>query len=136
MDPVKLMSRYTLALRALYLIHQENHWKTKGYDRHLLFQRIYEGVGESADEAAEKTVGIYGDLVDQEDIAGMIASLATETEDLVERSLEAEEKFQELAANTYTALKDADAITMGVDDMIMAQISKSEVHTYLLGQAK
>jgi len=134
-SPVELVSMYVLFLRALYLIHQENHWKTRGYDLHLMFQRIYEGVQEMADEAAEKAVGVYGDLVKQDQI-GTLTDRLRETEDLVERSLKAEKAFQAFAKKVYETLKESDALTLGVDDMIMSHCSKSEVHTFLLQQAE
>ena len=134
-SPVELVSMYVLFLRALYLIHQENHWKTRGYDLHLMFQRIYQGVQEMADEAAEKAVGVYGELSKQEHLGTLVERLS-QSDDPVERSLMAEKAFQQFATKVYKALKEGDGLTLGVDDMIMSHVNKSEVHTYLLQQAE
>jgi len=133
-SPEELVSMYVLFLRALYLIHQESHWKTRGYHLHLLFQRLDEGVQEMADEAAEKAMGVYGELSKQEHIGALVEKLSQSDEPL-ERSLQAEKAFQQFATKVYHALKESDALTLGVDDMIMSQVNKSEVHTYLLQQA-
>ena len=137
--PETLMSYYVAFLRALYIIHQNHHWQTKGkysYAEHLLFQRIYEAIQEMTDEAAEKCIGVYGEL-EQQNISDIISAIIKGTEDksYVEISLIAEKKFQDLAKKTYDALKASGTLTLGLDDMIMSHASNSEVHTYLLQQA-
>lgn len=140
-DPAQIMSEYLDHLRAMYMVHQNNHWETNGnnyYGNHLLLQRIYEGVSELVDEAAEKIVGVYG-KIHQGDVSEIVKKYQVElTEDpdaYIKSSLEAEKDFQQLAEKTYHTLKDSSTLTLGVDDMIMSQVSKSEVHTYLLQQA-
>jgi DNA-binding ferritin-like protein len=131
-SPTELMSLYTAFLRALYLIHQRNHWETKGYDLHLMFQRIYEGAQEMSDEAAEKTIGVFKKPLVGQDVIASITKKYYSPGNPVASSLAAEKDFQALAKKTYDALKDSGEITLGLDDMIMAHHSKSELHTYLL----
>lgn len=140
-DPRKLMSAYVGFLRVLYLVHQNNHWEVSGsnaYGNHLLFERVYDGVEELLDEAAEKCIGVYGGL-DSLNIDSIIDKFkvkdSSDPNAYVKSSLAAEKAFQALAEKTYQALKDSSTLTLGVDDMIMSQYSKSEVHTYLLQQA-
>ena len=141
-DPAKLMSMYVNHLRALYMVHQQNHWETSGnnaYGNHLLFQRLYEGVQEMVDEAAEKTIGVY-DKLSKGDVTSIVKKYEVELTDdpdaYVKSSLDAEIDFQELAEKAYHALKETSTLTLGVDDMIMSHVSKSEVHSYLLKQAQ
>ncbi|NJO18663.1 MAG: hypothetical protein HC877_23935 [Thioploca sp.] len=64
-----LLSLYLVFLRALYNLHQNNHWEAEDYGHHLLFQRIYESVKEMVDEAAEKIVGLFGKITKQDKIS-------------------------------------------------------------------
>ena len=129
-----VFSQYVAFLRALYLLHQRNHWETKGYADHLLFQRLYEGTQEMADEAAEKAIGIFGTLGNQKGVS-KLAEKYYNASDPVAGSLKAEEAFQKLCKDTYDSLEASKKLTLGLDDMIMAHASKSELHTYLLQQA-
>lgn len=138
MNPIDLMSLYVAYLRALYQIHQNNHWKTKGndfYGNHLLFQRLYESVQEMADGAAEKTIGVFGDLnVSPEKIAEITEKFNSEDNSVVS-SLKAEKGFQALSTMVYDELEKADLLTLGIDDALMANANTSETHCYLLQQA-
>jgi hypothetical protein len=90
------------------------------------------------DEAAEKAIGIYDKLL-KGDVASIVNKYEVERTDdpdaYIKSSLEAEEDFQKLAEKVYHTLKEMSTLTLGVDDMIMSHVSKSEVHSYLLKQA-
>ncbi len=139
-SPIELMSEYVTFLRGLSMVHQNNHWETSGnsfYGNHLLFQRIYEGISEIVDEAAERTIGVF-DSIEQGDISLIINKYkvnSNEQDAYIKSSLEAEQDFQALARKVYLALKASSTLTLGLDDMIMSHSSISEVHTYLLKQA-
>lgn len=135
-----LMSKFVAFLRALYQIHQNAHWRTKGkefYGNHLLFQRLYEGTQESVDSAAEKTIGLFGSLPDLQDLVKQL-TLEFHGENFdgnwVEAALMAEKLFQKIAEETYHKIKDLKMMTLGLDDMIMNIASRHEVHIYLLQQ--
>jgi DNA-binding ferritin-like protein len=135
--PVEIMSLYVAFLRALYQILQEAHWKSTGtefYGNHLLFERLYSATQETVDDAAEKTIGVFGELKDYHEI---IAELCTkfESDNLIESCLKAEQMFLAFSQNVYDDLKESGAMTLGLDDMIMSIASKHEVHVYLLKQA-
>lgn len=48
-------------LRRLDSIYRELHWRAKTYSDHLLFQKLYEGVGSSIDQMGELMVVYFGD---------------------------------------------------------------------------
>lgn len=139
MPPAKLMSLYTAYLRALYLIHQNNHWKCRGpnfYGNHLLFERLYEETQKSADTAAEKTIGLYDRLDDMQDFVKTVARKYSPENyggDCVKAGLEAEKMFLRISKTVYSKLEKR--LTLGLDDMLMELASKHEVHVYLLIQA-
>jgi DNA-binding ferritin-like protein len=137
-SPQDLMSLYVTFLRALYLLHQQNHFRTPGYAEHLLFQRLYESVHEAVDEAAEKTIGVFGDLTKM-DKASVLAAKFESTDATalacLKSSLAAEVAMGKFSQRVYDILKESKAITMGLDDMIMSQAGGGEVRIYLLQQA-
>jgi len=137
----KLMNVYVACLRAITIIHQTNHWKCKSpnfYGNHLLFERIYDDANKKLDEAAEKTIGLFGnDSIDNDVQMSLVKKMVIKysTDNYIENSIKAEEDFIELATKTYEELKSANDITLGLDDLIMAHASQSETSLYLLKQA-
>jgi DNA-binding ferritin-like protein len=137
-ESCEVLCIYAAYLRALYLIHHQNHLETAGYEHHLLFQRLYESAQEMADDAGEKVVGLCGELVHQEFVGKFAEQFMVEDKtpiELLKSSLAAEKGFQSMAQNVYTILKEKDCLTLGLDDMIMSQASDGESHIYLLTQA-
>ncbi len=134
----KLLSFYVAFTRAMSLLHQENHWAAQHYGDHLLFQRLYEEVqGEIVDDAAERVVGLCGSLLLQgteSDIAKKFSPKDKTITSLLKSSLAIEKAFQSICKKTYEEIKDKDMMTLGLDDLIMAQASIGETHIYLLQQ--
>jgi DNA-binding ferritin-like protein len=133
----KLLSMYVIVLRSLYLIHQQNHWSTKGYETHLLFQRLYEGVLEDVDAAAERTIGITGELLYtgmENEISKKFQTLDKNALAYLTSSINAEKEYQKVAKNLYNILKETDELTLGLDDMLMSQAGNGEERIYLLQQ--
>jgi DNA-binding ferritin-like protein len=139
--PAELLSLYVAFLASMYALNQENHWLTKGYANHLLFQRIYEGVNKMLDEAAEKAVGLFDTLKHQSLVSSMVEKFKAKYEGeesplcCLKSSLSAELAFQKFAKQVYESIKEQGAMTLGLDDMIMAHCSQSELHVYLLKQS-
>ena len=134
----KILSMYVATLRALVLVHQQNHWATQHYGDHLLFERLYDDVTGMVDDAAERVVGLCGSLLFQGTEAAIAKKFEPKDDKLisfVNSSLDAEKAFQEVAKSTYSTLKEKDVLTLGLDDLIMSQASEGEVHLYLLQQA-
>lgn len=135
-----MLSEYVSFLRALYLIHQNNHWLCSGedfYSKHQLFQRLYESTLSDLDTAAEKSVGLTGKL----DVNPAIMSKIIDTfcpdkfeGDMVKCSIEAEKAFLRYSTYLYDSIKDSEDMTLGLDDMIMSIANNHEEHVYLLSR--
>lgn len=139
MDSQQLMSLFVAYLRALYQIHQNAHWKSSGdsfYGDHLLFERLYNATQETADQAAEKTIGLFDEL---DDLTNVISEIVEKFnfdkyESITSACLAAEQEFQKLCKKVYDDIKKDKSFTLGLDDMLMEIASKHEVHIYLLKQ--
>lgn len=137
-EDCKLLSVYVAFTRALYLLHQQNHWLAMSYGNHLLFERLYEKAQEFADDAAERVIGLCGDAnLDGAEsvIAQKFAAKDGSIKGLLESSLSIEKAFQNLVKKVYGTLKEKGSITLGLDDLLMSQASDGETHIYLLQQA-
>jgi DNA-binding ferritin-like protein len=138
----KVAALYVATLKSLAIIHQNNHWTTKGisfYGDHLLFERLYKSVLENLDEAAEKFLGLLGDeclsYEFQNELLGKVLAKYNNLEGSpVEMSLAAEKDFIKLSKDAYNCFEDEDKMTLGMDDMIMSISSKREGAVYLLQQ--
>ncbi len=139
----KIAGLYLATLKAIYLIHQHSHWTTKGssfYGNHILFQRLYEAAQASADLAAEKFLGVFGEeAVDFKFQNGLLAKVLekfeTLSDDPAAMSIAVEKEFLKLSQEAYKIFEKEDVMTLGLDDMIMSIASKSEEAIYLLQQS-
>lgn len=129
-------------LRAMYLSYQTSHWQVKGrasYGNHLLFQRLYEGVTGQIDDLAEKMVGYLDieavDLSSQLGVLSRYVARWDSVDDLSRRGLLSEEDLQTAIKSTYDSIKAASAMTLGLDDWLMATANAHETNSYLLQQS-
>ena len=140
----QIATLYIATLRAIYLIHQQNHWVTSGpnfYGDHLLFQRLYESAEENADMAAEKFLGVFGDdclslKTQNKFISNVLARYESLENDPVSLSLQIEKDFIKFSQEAYDALEEEGRLTLGLDDMIMSIANKREEAVYLLQQVQ
>ena len=139
----EILQEVLAILRGQYWSHQTNHWQSNGpnyYGNHLLFQRLYEGVGEEIDTLAEKLVGYFGeDAVDQSTLIEKTQYWIdkwNKTKDIVERGLESEKDLQKALSYAYNKLKAQDDMSLGLDDFLMTVADAHETNLYLLGQIK
>ncbi len=140
---VKMAAVYVATLKAMYLIHQQNHWLAKGndfYGNHLLFQRIYESVSGSLDTAAEKFITILGaeclDYKLQADLLNkLLLKYSDKCEDGLSCSLAIEQDFIKFSKAAYECFEQEGKLTLGLDDFIMATASEREESVYLLTRA-
>ena len=131
-------------LRALQWSHQTAHWKVRGepfYGDHLLFQKLYEAVGEEIDTLAEKIVGIYGpgaitNLSVISDTHQFIANHAATGagDSSYQCALQMEEHLQRALKLAYDELKASGEMSLGLDDFLMATANAHETALYLLRQ--
>lgn len=141
---MSLLLQILAILRALQWTHQTSHWKVRGttsYQDHLLFQRLYEAVGEEIDTLAEKIVGIYGpdailNLSLISDTHRFIAEHARvgARDGSYECALRMEEHLQRALKIAYEDLKSQGEMSLGLDDFLMATANDHETALYLLRQ--
>lgn len=138
----KIGALYIATLKAIALIHQHSHWTTKGiafYGDHLLFERLYKSTLEDLDLAAEKFIGLFGDIcLDYDTQTDLLHKVLLKYKNLegspVQMSLEAEKDFLKFSKVAYNTFEDEGKLTLGLDDMLMAIASKREESVYLLQQ--
>ena len=135
---VKIMA----LLQYLQLHYRCAHWECKGYDLHLLFERLYEVVEEDIDAFAEKTIGIWGPRVSGEilrvnDLTNLMGIMSRSTPTLAHlpRSLFLETMLINQLDRVYAELETSGEMTKGLDDFIMALMSKHEHNLYLIQQS-
>jgi len=139
---------YNLAwLRVLSIWYQHAHWATSGntsYGDHLLYERIYNEITEELDTLAEKAVGFCGPhAVDTHSHSKLVSEMlcaypspsrANEATMIASAGLALVNDYIETVNETYQELKSAGKLSMGLDDYLMALVSKLESHVYLLKQ--
>ena len=139
----KVAALYVASLKALALIHQHNHWTTKGlafYGDHLLFERLYNSTLELLDLAAEKFIGLLGDQCLNYDLQNeMLHKVLVKYKNLegspAQMSLMAVKDFLKFSKDTYNCFEEEGKLTLGLDDMLMSIASKVEESCYLLQQS-
>jgi DNA-binding ferritin-like protein len=132
-------------LRAQRLSYQTSHWQVSGddyYGNHLLFMRFYDEdspLDAQIDVLAEKIVGYFGPAA--VDLGGQIEKISfwvhrwSKISCHHRRGLASEKDLQEALKKAYDGIKEAGAMTLGLDDWIMAAANQHEEHEYLLQQA-
>ena len=138
----KLLRNILSVLRAQYFSYQTSHWQVKGssfYGNHLLFQRLYESVQEQVDQLAEKMVGYFGteavSLVPQMKSVYVYCARWSQVDCNHKRGILSEEDLQFAVKSAYDGIKAVGAMTLGLDDWLMATANAHEENTYLLQQA-
>lgn len=138
----KVAALYIATLKAMALIHQHNHWTTRGiafYGDHLLLERLYDSTLEDLDLAAEKYVGLFGDAVLsydlQTELLNKVLSKYSKLEGSpLEMSLAVEKDFIKFSKDAYNCFEEEGKLSLGLDDMIMSIASNREESVYLLQQ--
>lgn len=129
-------------LRAAHWLHWTSHWQVKGdtsYGDHLLFERLYLGVVEEIDTLSEKLVGEFGSeavnaLEQSYFLLGLVSDVTRMETHPVKRGLLVEQTMQNILKRVYDKLKSINALTLGMDDFIMATANAHETNLYLLKQ--
>lgn len=138
----KVASLYIATLKAMALIHQHNHWTTKGaafYGDHLLFERLYNSAIKDLDLAAEKFMGLFGeDCLDYDMQTDLLNKVLSKYKNLegspVDMSLSVEKEFLKFSREAYDCFEREGRLSLGLDDMVMAIASQREESVYLLQQ--
>jgi DNA-binding ferritin-like protein len=138
----KIAALHVASLRAISLIHQHNHWTSKGkpfYGDHLLFERIYKTALDDMDLAAEKFIGLFGEdcmnYVVQTDLLNKVLLKYKSLDGKpLEQSLAIEKDFLKFSKDAYNCFEEEGALTLGLDDMLMTIANNREGAVYLLQQ--
>lgn len=138
----KMAALYLASLKAMAIIHQHNHWTTRGsdfYGDHLLFERLYDSTLENVDLAAEKFMGLFGDSVLDYDLqTDLLHKILLKYKNLEgspeSMSLAVEKDFLKLSRSVYDCFEKEGKLSLGLDDMIMSIASQREESVYLLQQ--
>lgn len=142
-----MMLEYIGFLRVIQLWFHGAHHLTRGEsfsgDHVNLYGKIYPAAEGQFDGAVEKGIGLFGDeLGCPLHITEKALEIMSEYPSPIELKaagqaaigLQIEKDFLEFSQNFYSALKQAGAMTLGLDDMIMANANAHETNVYLLQQ--
>lgn len=137
-------------LRGLQLLYQTSHWQTSGpvyYADHLLFERLYNSLGEDIDALGEKCVGMGSErLVEYRhslqnmqmflDAAAdmIVAENETPAQKHVVRALRAETAFIRAGESLMNMLEQKGILTRGIENLLGGILDKHEGLLYLLKQ--
>jgi DNA-binding ferritin-like protein len=136
----QVAAMYIATLRAISVIHQQNHWATKGeafYGKHLLFERIYTSATEDLDLAAEKFIGVFDESCVNFKMQILLLNKVLEKYSglsQIKQSLAIERDFIKFNKEARDCFEENDKLTLGLDDMIAAISSSRESAVYLLKQ--
>lgn len=138
----KIAALYIATLKAMAIIHQNNHWTTRGstfYGDHLLFERLYDSTLKNVDNAAEKFMGVFGDQVLNYDLqTDILHKVLLKYKNLEgspsQMSLAIEKDFIKFSKDAYNCFEEEGKLTLGLDDMIMSIANQREESIYLLQQ--
>ena len=141
------LSDLLACVKAVRDLHQTHHWQTRGdsyYGDHQLFERLYEESEDEIDDLAEKVVALSGveavNLLDQskirhECITEMLGNEPNVSPDeMVSRSLKAEEKVLGKIADILAELEKENLDTPGLSNLLEDIADRHEKFLYLLGQ--
>lgn len=147
---IELSAAYLAQLRLMYLFYQNCHWQVKGkrfYSDHLLFQRLYEGLEDQIDSAAEKIMGTLDskavDIFLHLDLFKTLIKNFISVDDkfklseaeCIQKALIAEKAFRALSEKLKLTLEEDKKMSLGWDDLIAANYNASESRSYLLFQS-
>jgi hypothetical protein len=139
-------------LRALAMVHQSHHWLTYGpafYGDHLLFERLYDDIGDEIDKVAERAVGSGASKTALHpgaqalQIARVVEALCgngvtfgegENPDSYVSTSLRAERWFLGCVKQLAASLDAVDQLSRGTDNLLQGIEDKHEEHVYLLLQ--
>ena len=142
-----MMLEYIGFLRMIHLWFHGAHHLTRGTgfsgDHVNLYSKIYVSAAEQFDGAVEKGIGLLGDELGcpihitektLEIMSEYPIPLELKTAGQAAVGLQIEKDFLKFSQNFYDSLKRMGAMTLGLDDMIMANANAHESNVYLLQQ--
>jgi DNA-binding ferritin-like protein len=138
----KVAALFIATLKAVALIHQHNHWTTKGdnfFSQHKLFDEIYHSALEDVDLAAETFIGNFGveflsfDL--QNELLNKVLLKYKNLEGSPgEMSLSVEKDFLKFAQEAFNCFEAEGKLSLELDDVISSIASNRGKSVYHLQQ--
>ena len=142
-----IVLEYVGFMRMMQLWFHAAHHLTRGTsfsgDHVNLYGKIYQAIEDQIDGVIEKAVGLFGDeMACPLNVTEKALEIMSEYPSPIELKsagqaavgLQIERDFLKFSQAMYDALKRANAMTLGLDDMIMANANAHESHVYLLQQ--
>jgi DNA-binding ferritin-like protein len=135
-------------LRAGAIVHQTNHWQTRGdtfYGDHLLFQRLYEESTELVDRVAERAVGagnrfLVHPILQTSQVGYLVKFFCGDlckdptADQHALISFMTEVHTLSFLGMVYSALESSNRLTNGTDNLLQDASDKHEGFVYLLRQ--
>jgi DNA-binding ferritin-like protein len=135
------------ALVATRWSHLTSHWRSSGpnsFGDHLMYERLYKKVDEEIDDLAEQLVQIGGSpAVDPSAMLSDAARRISKVEDhmrpepqtrLATRALAMENALVRTITDVRLRLQQADALSLGLDNLLAGVADTHNKHLYLLKQ--
>ena len=142
-----MMMEYIGFMRMMQLWFHGAHHLTRGEsfsgDHVNLYGKIYQTIEDQIDGAIEKGIGLFGDecccpmhLTEKslEIMSEYPSPIELSSASQAAIGLQIEKDFLAYSQAFYNELKKMGAMTLGLDDMIMATANAHETHVYLLQQ--
>lgn len=142
-----MMCQYVSFMRMMQLwfhgAHHLVHGESFAGDHVEIYGKIYQTIEDQIDGVIEKAVGLFGDeCACPVKVTMMAAKMMSAYPSPIEMNasgvaavgLHIEKDFLSFSQEIYDGLKSMDAMTLGLDDMIMATANAHETHVYLLQQ--
>jgi len=144
----KRMSQYIAMLRGMQLWYHGAHHVTRGVgfpgDHVTLYGEFYNEITEEFDGAVEKAIGLTNDesVADPLTVTKMAAQMMCNypspskctSLSIASSALEMENNYQQALDSMFEELEHAGALTLGLDDFLMANANKHEGYIYKLQQ--
>jgi len=137
-----LLPRLLAGMRSVYMTIQTAHWQAGGegyYGKHLMLQKIYEGIEDGYDALAERVVSYLGpwavDPVQQNAWIGQCLQRWQGIACPIERSLAAALDFRHRLEMTHQILQQRGELSLGLENYIGEIAAGHDQHVYLLQRA-
>ena len=134
-DTIAKLTSVLAHLRAQHWLYYTLHWQATDYQRHLLFQRLYEGLPDEFDGLAEKLVVAAGrEVVDA--TASMrtsqaVLNLWAAMPDPIESALASEQALEVVVFSALASLLDP-----GIQNFLQGVVDDHQTNIYLLRQSQ
>ena len=142
-----IMCEYVSFMRMMQLWFHGAHHLVRGEsfagDHVEIYGKIYQAIEDQIDGVIEKAIGLFGDdcacpvkitMLASDIMSSYPSPMKMNGSGIAAVGLKIERDFLQLSQAVYDSLDEMGAMTLGLDDMIMATANAHETHVYLLQQ--